>query len=73
MIILKNRMESEGNIFKLTPSNRKAFVNHQPVSLDVPAKLFQGKIFVFLRCIAEAAGLSVKWVNSKKAVLLKTR
>jgi len=66
-------MTKDKNILKLTPGKQKAFVNHQPVNLDVPAKLFQGKIFVPLRFVAEATGFSIKWVNSKKAVLLKTR
>lgn len=50
----------------------QAYKNGQPVSLDVPAKIVDGRTLVPLRFVSEAMGCQVGWDNDKNTVTITT-
>lgn len=57
---------------ELRIGSRVAQVNHQPVTLDVPAQIFRGSTLVPLRFMSEALGAEVSWEPAQYAVLIRT-
>ena len=55
---------------KLKIGSKKAYVNGQSVTLDVPAKTISGRTFVPVRFLAEAFGIEVKWDEGSREVIL---
>ena len=55
---------------KLTLGSTLAFVNDQPVRLEVPAQTSLGRTFVPLRFVGEALGAQVEWDAGQRAVLI---
>lgn len=54
----------------LTIGNSIAYVNGKPHTLDVPAKLVNGRTLVPLRFIAESLGLRVLWESDTQLAIL---
>lgn len=48
-------------VIKMQPNNRTVYVNGQPVTLDVPSKLVNGRTLVPLRFVSETIGADVEW------------
>jgi hypothetical protein len=46
----------------------QAYKNGQPVTLDVPAKIVDGRTMVPLRFVSEALGTSVRWEDATQTV-----
>ncbi len=62
---------SKGNTMIVIPANKKTvYVNSKPMSLDVPAKIINGRIMVPLRFISESINKSVIWDDANKTVLI---
>lgn len=53
----------EGLVIELTVNSKQALVNGKPQTMDVAAQVVNGRTFVPLRFISEAAGIQVKWVQ----------
>lgn len=49
-----------------------AVIDGQPIKLDVPAQIVNGRTMVPLRFVAEALGVTVKWDSSRSRVELTT-
>lgn len=47
-----------------------AFINGQPQTLDVPAEIFEDRIFVPLRFISEGLGGTVDWLDEQKTAVI---
>ncbi|MDI9449250.1 MAG: copper amine oxidase N-terminal domain-containing protein [Pelotomaculaceae bacterium] len=61
------RAERDGTIIKLVIGG-KAYVNDQPVELDVPAKIVNDRTLVPLRFVSEALGCRVEWFGDSMTV-----
>jgi len=55
---------------KLTIDSTTAYKNGEAVSLDVPAKLLNGRTLVPVRFIGEAFGVKVDWIGEEMKVIL---
>jgi len=47
-----------------------AYVNGKPITLEVPAKISNGRTFVPLRFVSEALGASVIWEAQTKRIVI---
>ncbi len=61
------RAERDGTIIKLVIGGM-AYVNDQPVELDVPAKIVNDRTLVPLRFVSEALGCQVEWFGDTMTV-----
>lgn len=61
-----------GTTIKLTVGGQ-AYKNGQPVTLDVPAKIINGRTLVPLRFVSEALGASVKWDGSTQTITITSQ
>lgn len=57
----------------LTVDNRTATLKGKPVTLDVPAKLVQGRVLVPLRFVSETLGADVKWDPKTTTITVTTK
>ena len=57
-----------GITVSLTEGNTTAYVNGEPVELDVPAKTYYDRFMVPVRFIAESLGCNVLWKNEAQIV-----
>ena len=65
---------TKGNTkIKLTINNKTATKNGEKVSLDVPAKIINGRTLVPVRFIADCFGVDVKWDETAKRVSLTSK
>lgn len=53
---------------KMTAGSKTAFVNNNPTSLEVAAKVINGKTYIPLKFVATATGESVVWNSSLKTL-----
>ncbi|MCT4618989.1 MAG: stalk domain-containing protein [Marinisporobacter sp.] len=68
----KTAIGMRGNIIiKLPIGEKKAYKNDQPVEIDVPATIIEGRTFVPVRFIAESLGAMVTWDGGTKTVVIK--
>jgi len=58
----------EQTFIVLQIDNPQAFVNNEPVQLDVPAQLIQERTMVPVRFIAQSLGANVNWVEETQTV-----
>jgi competence protein ComEC len=65
------KAEKDGTIIKLIIGG-KAYVNDQPVELDVPAKIVNDRTLVPLRFVSQALGASVDWDGATRSVTIVT-
>jgi basic membrane protein A len=56
----------------LQVGNKTAYRNGQPIDLDVPAKLINGRTMVPIRYVAEGLGASVSWMAATKSVMIES-
>lgn len=64
---------TKGNTtIKLTVGGQ-AYKNGQPITLDVPAKIINGRTLVPLRFVSEALGASVKWDGSTQTITIASQ
>ena len=57
----------KGNIsIMLSIDDKKALVNDEPLELDVPATIINGRTFVPTRFVSESLGASVSWDGEKR-------
>ncbi|MBE7019993.1 MAG: hypothetical protein E7411_00980 [Ruminococcaceae bacterium] len=61
-----------GNVIKITKDSQKAYVNNKEVTLDVPAKIIDGRFVVPVRFVAESFKIPVEWDSFSKTVIIKT-
>jgi exopolysaccharide biosynthesis protein len=61
-----------GVMMQLQADNKTALLNGEPVSLDVPAKILNGRMLVPSRFVAESLGLEVDWNQKDYCVLITT-
>jgi len=57
----------------LTINNTTAYKNGQPITLDVPAKILNGRTLVPVRFVADCFGVDVQWVQETQTVLLTAK
>jgi len=57
----------------LVVGEKAAYIDGQPVQLDVPAKIIKGRTLVPVRFISEALGNEVIWKQDSKFVAIRTR
>ena len=63
----------KGDIKVVLPvGSKRAHKNGQPLSLDVPAKIVNGRTLVPIRFISEAFGADVMWRQDSRTVVIKT-
>ncbi|NPV90608.1 MAG: copper amine oxidase N-terminal domain-containing protein [Firmicutes bacterium] len=62
-----DRSITSGNIW-LQVNNQTAYVGDTEITLDVPAKIINGRTYVPLRFIADSLGKNVKWVPESNRV-----
>lgn len=65
-------IQYEATHITLGVDNKKAVVNDQVVSLDVPCRLVSDRTFIPVRFVAETLGMAVDWDNSARTVVIKT-
>lgn len=56
----------------LSVGSKTAHKNGQPINLDVPAKIVNGRTLVPIRFISEAFGADVMWRQDSRTVVIKT-
>lgn len=62
---------TKGDIsISLTINNTTAYKNGQAITLDVPAKILNGRTLVPVRFIADCFGVNVEWIQETKTVYL---
>jgi len=61
---------SEVNTIKMTVGDRQVFVNGEPLELDVPPTIVEGRTLVPLRFISEAFGAEVEWDGATRTITL---
>ncbi len=61
---------NETHTIEITADKGTAVVNGQEASLDVPAFVTDGRLYVPLRFLGEALGISVSWDEAKRAVII---
>lgn len=54
----------------LTVGSDKMMVNGNEVTIDVPAKIFDGRTLIPIRAVSEAFGLEVSWYDEFRAVYI---
>lgn len=59
------------SIIVLQIGNNTAWVNSEAVSLDVPAKIIDGRTMVPIKFVAESLGCKVDWDNDTKTVVIQ--
>lgn len=64
--------EHEYNNVSLTIGSKIAYVNNQKVTLEVPAKVINGRTVVPLRFIGEAIRTNVQWNPNERNIVLTT-
>ena len=57
----------------LTINNTIAYKNGQAITLDVPAKILNGRTLVPVRFVADCFGVDVQWVQETQTVLLTAK
>ena len=63
--------KKDGTEVKITKNNTTAYVNGTPVTLDVPAAIYDGRFMVPVRFISESFGCEVGWNGLRKIVTIK--
>ncbi|MBE7021310.1 MAG: hypothetical protein E7411_07780 [Ruminococcaceae bacterium] len=61
----------DGTEIKITRNQAIAYKNNEPVTLDVPATIINGRFVVPVRFISESFGCEVGWEGEDKAVTVK--
>ncbi|SDE08880.1 3D (Asp-Asp-Asp) domain-containing protein [Paenibacillus sp. UNCCL117] len=56
----------------LTTGERQAALNEQPASLDTPARIVDGRVYVPFRLIADAFGSRTQWDSQNRIAILST-
>ena len=64
--------EKSSSLIELPVGSSTAKVNGQPVELDVPATIRQGRTLVPLRFFSQAFGAAVHWDNASRTVTIST-
>lgn len=57
----------------LTIDNTTAYKNGEAITLDVPAKILNGRTLVPVRFVADCFGVDVEWVQETQTVLLTSK
>lgn len=65
-------MTKGGTTARLSINNATAYKNNQPVNLDVPARLRNGRTLVPIRFVSEALGANVEWQQANNRVVITT-
>ncbi len=60
----------EGVVIRLVIGERTAWVDEQPVELDVPARIINGRTMVPLRFVGETLGAEVGWNPNSRTVTI---
>jgi hypothetical protein len=60
----------KGIVLKLEIDNKTAMINQQQTTLDVPAKLVNGRTMVPIRFISESFGCKVNWEAKAKQITI---
>ncbi len=63
---------SAGSSIRFVIGSSVALVNNQEKSLDVPARIIDGRTMIPLRFLSENLGYHVEWVESTKMVLISS-
>lgn len=58
------------DVLKLRIGSKKAYINGKEYTLDVPAKLKNGRTYIPLRFVSQGLGYTVEWSNQHKVVLI---
>jgi hypothetical protein len=61
----------EGTELSLVMDQRVAYVNGEPVNLDIPPTIIDDRSMVPVRFVAESTGADVDWDNSTRTVLIR--
>ena len=61
------------NLISIGVGGNKAYINDEPVELDVAAALIDGRTMVPIRFVAEAFGLDVKWEQKDNVIIIKDK
>lgn len=61
----------ESTEIKITKNQTTAYKNNEPMTLDVPATIIDGRFVVPVRFISESFGAEVGWVGEDNAVTIK--
>lgn len=62
----------DDTVIKLHPNSKTVYVNNQPILLDVPSKIVNGRTMVPLRFVSEAVGAKVDWDPKTYTVFIST-
>jgi len=61
-----------GNRVRLRVNSVDASLNGRPIPLDVPARMYGGRVMVPLRFVSEALGGSVRWMDATQTARIRT-
>lgn len=65
--------EKDGITIKIQIDNADMHINGKVKTLDVPARLINGRTFVPARAVAEAFGCGVEWNGTNSTVIIKSK
>jgi hypothetical protein len=63
---------SAGSSIRFVIGSNIALVNNQEKSLDVPARIIDGRTMIPLRFLSENLGYNVEWIESTKLILISS-
>lgn len=61
------------NFLNFTIGDNTLYTNNDTVTLDVPAKIIEGRTYVPVRAISEGIGADVNWDDETKTVIVETK
>ncbi|MCL6478656.1 MAG: hypothetical protein K6T65_09590 [Peptococcaceae bacterium] len=64
--------QKDSTVITLTIGSRDAFINNKKVTLNLPAKIIDGRTMVPLRFISESLGAQVDWDQIQEIAVIKT-
>ncbi|MBR1443309.1 MAG: hypothetical protein IJ583_07235 [Firmicutes bacterium] len=63
--------DKNGNTIKMTIGENEFYKNNDPLSLDVPAQIIDGRTLVPVRAVSESLDCKVSWNNDTRTVIIE--
>lgn len=72
-VLATRKVDEVEKLVVLQIGNTKAFIDENPMELDVAAKIVSDRTFVPIRFIGEALGVDVDWNDEDRAVIITSK
>ncbi|MCT4621833.1 MAG: copper amine oxidase N-terminal domain-containing protein [Marinisporobacter sp.] len=64
-------LTSSDRTLQVYVDSKKAYMNNQPIEMDIMPKIINNRVFVPLRFVSEGFHYDVKWIQEKKKIIIK--